>query len=382
MDSSLMIFYSFWLNSAKLANANAEKACLQKSIKLRELEAAGEDTNEWLNSPEASAYTESQKIFQIEEKICKQQAQSLLNIKKEPRGKSRRVFLALFTSSTKGLKIKETGEGKRDDNDQTKFRKDLLLRYNLEKPNTPKKNIIWDVILGDWIQASEATAAHLFAYSHGLDLMEEIFGENSQQDMFKACNGLMLYSPIERKMDAGFFIIVPDLEDNPTQAQVQQWNATEPKEFKIRILVDDTHPDLDCTIRTPNTTTWRDLNGKRLEFPKNCNYRPKARYLYYIYCNQILRRSFHETPRGQTLKKELNKVYWGTPGRCMAGAMLKALVEEMGGQGWECLMQGAIENPKDISQSDPTLIQLELINTKKKADKQQGEDSESESDND
>ncbi|KAN0116757.1 hypothetical protein V8E51_002734 [Hyaloscypha variabilis] len=61
--------------------------------------------------------------------------------------------------------------------------------------------------------------------------------------------------------------------------------------------------------------------------------------------------------------------------------MLKALVEEMGGHGWESLMQGAIENPKDISRSDPTLVQLGLIDAKK-VDEQQGEESESESDDD
>ncbi|KAE9369268.1 hypothetical protein N431DRAFT_560137 [Stipitochalara longipes BDJ] len=143
--------------------------------------------------------------------------------------------------------------------------------------------------------------------------------------------------------------------------QVQQWNSTEPKEFKVRIMVDKTHPDLDNRIRHPNPKTWRDLDGKKLEFPKDCKFRPKARYLYYMYCCQILRRSFNETPRGQTLKKELNKVYWVTPGRYMAGAILKGLVEQLGGEGWESLMQGSIENPKNVSQSDPTLVQLGLI---------------------
>jgi hypothetical protein len=45
-------------------------------------------------------------------------------------------------------------------------------------------------------------------------------------------------------------------------------------------------------------------------------------------------------------------------------------------------MQDAIENPKDISQSGPTLVQLGLIDVKKKVDEQQGEESESESDDD
>ena len=46
--------------------------------------------------------------------------------------------------------------------------------------------------------------------------------------------------------------------------------------------------------------------------------------------------------RGTTLKiktKELHKVYWGTLGRYIAGTMLKAFVEEIGGTEYEKLVE-------------------------------------------
>ncbi|PYI07756.1 hypothetical protein BO78DRAFT_385690 [Aspergillus sclerotiicarbonarius CBS 121057] len=76
--------------------------------------------------------------------------------------------------------------------------------------------------------------------------------------------------------------------------------------------------------------TYRDLDGRRLQF--NTSFRPAARYLYFHYCLQALRRAWQEntdgTP-GATIRDEMGKPFWGTPGRYLPKNMSLALVEEL-----------------------------------------------------
>jgi hypothetical protein len=45
--------------------------------------------------------------------------------------------------------------------------------------------------------------------------MDTIFGPTAEPELFHAANGLLLSGSIEEMFESGFFVIVPDLPDNP-----------------------------------------------------------------------------------------------------------------------------------------------------------------------
>lgn len=65
--------------------------------------------------------------------------------------------------------------------------------------------------------------------------------------------------------------------------------------------------------------TWKQLDGRKPLF--RSQHRPAARYLYFHYCVQVLRRAW-KAGAGQRavfgLYDEHGKPYWDTPGRYMA----------------------------------------------------------------
>jgi hypothetical protein len=87
------------------------------------------------------------------------------------------------------------------------------------------------------------------------------------------------------------------------------------------------------------------LDGAKVEFRNN--YRPRARYLYFHFCVQILRLTWGKRRKdAEILKKELGRVFWGTPGRYLPKNMLRAFVDELGPE-CEALLEGATEDEAD-----------------------------------
>lgn len=141
---------------------------------------------------------------------------------------------------------------------------------------------------------------------------------------------------------------MPDIVDQPTQQQVDTWEASDPKEYKIRVL-NPKHPKMEEFIGETNKT-WADLDNDRLEFLTN--FRPRAKYLYFAYCAAMLRHSYAGNHL-EASRDEPRKRFWGTPGRYMLEGMLLGFVEEMGHQ-YKHLLEGAIK--EDESVVDPTAI--------------------------
>lgn len=82
------------------------------------------------------------------------------------------------------------------------------------------------------------------------------------------------------------------------------------------------------------------LDGKHLQF--RSTFRPRARYLYYSYCLQILRLAFKERHQGKILREqELEKPFWGSPGEFVKKYML-SFIEEVGHR-YDNLLEGTIE---------------------------------------
>ena len=365
----------------------AQHSTLQRKISLRDFEKINVNgRTAWEQTSEAQDLFAQIKAYQSEEKLYERQKLRLATDK--PRKSLRRSFLELFTTSKIGLEINSAGQGKRDSGEQSRFRKAVIESYNSAHPNFGRKNeFLWDPILNCWIPERETQAAHLFAYNHGQTTMNAIFGPMNPPELFSPLNGLLLSSMTESLFDKGFFTVVPNLPENPSEKDVAAWNSLKVKEYKIRIL-NFQHPKIDFVIHPIKPElTWRSLNGSKLEFRND--FRPRARYLYFHYCLQILRLSWgHQKKNAEALKKKLGKAYWGTPGRYLPRHMLLAFVEELGHEYKPLLLQGAIEDEADLDPADlnstdsETLLKAALDQVKAPAIKDDGSDVDDEDDDD
>ncbi|PGH01855.1 hypothetical protein AJ79_07791 [Helicocarpus griseus UAMH5409] len=174
------------------------------------------------------------------------------------------------------------------------------------------------------------------------------FGPAEKTELFDPRNGLILSSIVESEFDKGFFVIVPELPEDPTAADITQWQKADVKEYKFKLL-DPTCPkasEVVPEIQEP----WSSLDGKRLEFRNS--FRPRSRYLYFNYCMQITRFTWRQKFQGQHLReRELGKKFWGTPGKYVRRNMLCAFVEEIGHR-YDDLLQGAIEEDAALPQGE------------------------------
>ena len=204
----------------------------------------------------------------------------------------------------------------------------------------------------EWFFHASTQAAHLFAYMHGQDLMDSIFGVMPTPELFSPLNGLLLSRDVESVFDDGFLVIVPRLPDDPSAAQISLWHSSDPKEYKVRII--DKNSKLnDEFIKVGSPRKWKHLDGTNVEF-KN-DFRPRARYLYFHYCVQMLRLAWRENPQGTTLKKQIGKGYWGSRGRYLPRSMLLAFIEEMGHE-YDSLLDGATDDAATQTDVDSEIL--------------------------
>lgn len=238
--------------------------------------------------------------------------------------------MELFTSSRLGMDITSSAARRRDSSEQSNFRNNIKKAYGLE--DGKKDGLIWDVISGHRIPEDMTQASHIFAYKHGQDIMTALMGKDAQNELFAPTNGLLLPATVEKKFDSGLFAIVPNI-DETSVAEVSLWLNSTSKEFKIKILNFESrlidlvviqHKDL-----PKGELTWMDLHGRKLSFPSS--FRPRSRYLYFHYMVQILRKACSNPGKGpEVLKKEFGAAAWGTKGKYLAKAHLRALVDELG----------------------------------------------------
>jgi hypothetical protein len=170
--------------------------------------------------------------------------------------------------------------------------------------------------------------------------MDAIFGKKRPEELFSACNGLLVAQPVERWLDSGKLVIVPDLPERPALVELLAWVRRDTREYRLKII-DPTWERLDKMVSFAHPKTWRELDGQKLQF--RTKFRPAARYLYFHYCVQVLRRAWaHNTGGGSfpTLRDEVGKPFWGTPGRYLPKNMLLSLVEALGHE-YKDLLDGA-----------------------------------------
>lgn len=260
-----------------------------------------------------------------------------------PRGTLRALFMKLFTTSSMGLGI-HTGEGKRNSTIQSNFRKRLLDDYK----SLDEEGWAWCPILHSRFRPKSLVAAHIFSYKHGQEMMDEIFGKIRPSEMFSSRNGLIIHEEIEEYFDSGIFVIVPDMPDRPSLDVLTTWLTGEVRNFKVRII-DRNFRLLNRGIVSPEGLKWRDLDNRKLQFQSSA--RPAARYLYFHYCLQILRRAWKAGPgekAADILLDEFGKPVWATRGRYIGHKMLRALVDTLG-QEYSDLLRGSFPKAGDSS---------------------------------
>jgi hypothetical protein len=260
-----------------------------------------------------------------------------------------RVVLKLFTTPALSLEL-GLGQGRRPTTEQSSFRQNLIKAYDAAHYS---KGLVWCPITGDWRDDTTATASQIFSCRHGQDTMVALFGKSSKNEMFSPKNGLILANQVEGLFESGLFVIVLDIEDE-TQNSIEKWNKQSPKEYKLR-LINPQHNNAQYRVMLDKEGTWSDWDGRKLKFRNN--FRPRARYLYFHYCCQMLRYAWSSNKykpaadKPTPLRHGLKKHFWGPPGRYLPRTMLMALVDEMGHQ-YEDLMNGAMELSRGSEQED------------------------------
>lgn len=184
--------------------------------------------------------------------------------------------------------------------------------------------------------------------------MTAIFGEDVLGELFSPRNGIMMSTVAERRFDKGLFVIVPDVEENPSESTISRWCSSSVRDYKIKVL-DKSHP---LMIQFINGNTldkkWSDIDGQRVSF--RGDFRPRARYLYFHYCSSVLRRAWAPSLTWETTKNELGKKVWATRGRYLAKAQILAFVEEIGHEVEDALLRGARDPDADVDEVDETAL--------------------------
>ena len=368
----------YWTALREIAEKEIRATLLTKQISIAKNMKDNTKDNKWaiLESEE-----EDQKLFlqeralTLDSKLYEAQAEKMRS--KEEKFNFRKPYLQLSIGAETGLGIKNS-TGQRDDSRQSAFRSELILKMGSEHPRSVSGRVVptlWCPIQRNYLPKDAITASHLFPWRCGEATMQAIFGrsDSGHSELFKAENGILWSKEAERRFEAGHFVIVPDIPDQPTEQQLDTWEASDPKEYKISVL-NPTHGSMMDETLAYRDVTWAALDNERLQFKST--FRPRARYLYFAYCAAMLRRSFG----GKHLEvssAELGKNFWGVPGRYMLEGMLLGFVEEMG-RGYEHLLEGALREDGAVVDTLALAAANAHIQETLKAD--DGEDIDSDSD--
>ncbi|KAL9077249.1 MAG: hypothetical protein Q9161_000515 [Pseudevernia consocians] len=364
----------YWTRRRDIAEMDLRATLLTKKISIASFKNRTDDsTRDFVNSEEGRRLMLQEESLRLDRKLFKAQAERMGS--KEPEFNLRRSFTQLFVGAETGLGIKNS-RGQRDNSLQSAFRSELILKTGSEHPVMDDQ--LWCPILRNYLPDISVIAGHLFPCKCGEATMQAIFGrsDSGHSELFRAENGILWSQQAEDRFEAGHFVVVPDVPDQSTEQQLDTWEASDPKEYKIRVL-NPTDTSMKKTI-WGRDITWAALDNERLQF--KTSFRPRARFLYFAYCTAMLRRSFGgkhlEVSRG-----ELRKRFWGTPGRYMFEGMLLGFVEEMG-HDYQHLLDGAIKEDEAVVDATGVVVANQCIQDKLKVDDDEEPDSDDDDDDD
>lgn len=328
---------AFWTQAMQIEELELKSSELKRKISICQSDTGELD---WSKTVEAQRIMEQIKASEQCKRIYQRRVHEL---EQGSHARSfRAAFMNLFTTSKIGLGIQTTGAGKRSSTDQSNFRQKLIQAYEARhRDNT----WLWCPIFQDYLDANDVVAAHLFSWKHGQANMDAIFGKQKETELCSPRNGILMSRHIEECFDIGKLVIVPWIPDThgTKMEALRRWLESSQREYQLKIL-DSNWDRLEKPISRYYQLRYKDLDGRKLQFVGS--FRPAARYLYFHYCIQVLRRSWQynesKSPvkAASVLREENGKPFWGTPGRYLPKNMLLALVEELGHE-YKPLLQGA-----------------------------------------
>lgn len=235
-----------------------------------------------------------------------------------------------------------------------RFRPKLLQSYKATTPDPKFAGKVWEPVLGAWIDGMIVGAAHLFPHEFN-DTMSAIFGKEA--DIWDPKNGLLLYKPIEKLLERGSATLVPAIEGIQTGCHrhpildattLEEWKKKPVKEYRFWILRPDLpecQADLGCWDKNDTVTKPKNiaaLHGKVLEFGEGKDFRPAARFVWWVHLNAIYRGRHWQNKKDSAWIQEIQKAtkYWGTQGSYIRAGSLRTFIE--------CLGQYLDDESKDV----------------------------------
>ena len=345
---------SIWASLREIDSARTKANGLQRKISMLSMDLNDESkelVERWASTAEAKAILEQEAALKKSLVMMTRQSEKVANHPKDKETQDRKTWTQLFINARLGMNVIKPSQSRSNER-QKQFGKKLIEVMNAKFPEASSAEyLFWCPVIGDW--CSKVEAGHLFPSKSGDELMKAIFGEAEQDlwigkpekgkgELFRACNGILWSEQAEYRFSKGLFTIVPDLDENPSLAQSSAWQRSDPKVYRIRVLRAD-NADMKARIKAESNVRWTDLDNKRLQW--RSNFRPWARYLYWSYCEMMLRQAYgprSNMDAADVRRQEVGKKYWGSAGPYMKKNMLLGFVEEMGHE-YEHLMEGAMD---------------------------------------
>ncbi|KAK0720676.1 hypothetical protein B0H67DRAFT_643900 [Lasiosphaeris hirsuta] len=368
---------NFWSSKANLLAMDSERIRLYTSMQFQKYQEEGGilSRERWEEVDQKARECIMEKVaLAAQSKIAMSQAEKL-----EDKGSRfqeiRTVFVKLFNSSKLGFGLEQaSSKSRRETSDQS------IIRTLMKQAYCPDGNaLIWEPVLGQWVDNKFATAAHLFPWQSA-DMMDSIFGPGSRDELFSATNGIFLHPSIEKAFDRGFLAIVPDIGVDPKDPlapwedkeerhkALRKWETSQPREYRIALGFE----------------TLAGLDGRRLVFRNDA--RPRARYVWWAFLSAITQLSWKgsvKTPDSLIQKEVLQSTrFWGTHGKYVKKNMLLGFVQEIGhdvSSIAESIMEHAIDEDTLVgTEADQTGLAIVAENVIRRAQQHDGVDYDSE----
>lgn len=309
-------------------------------------EEDAQSVQQWETTPEAEAIRVHETALKKKVELIRKHSQTIGGSAGDRELAARRSFTHSFLASRIGMNPK-LSVGKRSANLSKQFKQELQEQMGVENEEVP--GWWWCPVRREFCEAMKV--GHLFPSRSGHQSMITIFGpaeldrvidkpKSGKSELFRAVNGIWWSVGAEDRFTRGMFVIVPDLREDATTAEIHAWQKSDPKEYKIKVIRPEAKEMKEPT-RPDGDKLWNSINNQRLDF-KGKTFRPRARYIYWTYLEGILglaysdKKAYTEVPQ-----RELGRPYWGSAGSYIRENQLRGFVEEIGHQ-YDHLLEGAM----------------------------------------
>jgi hypothetical protein len=210
-----------------------------------------------------------------------------------------------------------------------KMKRRLITAYESAHPDKGRR-AYWCPVLKEWVR--EVKMACLFDQGKECFMAEDIFRlvHADRKTFLTTANWIVVSKVVKDVWEEGLLVIVPDVEDGATES-VESWRKQNTKGYKVRVI----GCDMEVEQRIPSSyKRWKDLDNAKLLF--RSEKRPGENYLYYHYCQQVLKQSWSHMPGEHNIGK-----WWSVEGEYMSNNLVQILLLELGeGGGYESLHKG------------------------------------------